>query len=257
MLHEPPIDTFSVTMHVAALSDAVYRCASNNDPFDSEWKRAISMYGRDSRARFWSTLYSGCAVGALRMSALDIIINEAILGLHVLAIDLNGLFTSDDGWVFYLLETRLGETFDQFHKNLPKEGLNSDEEGYEPIGDVTEILKPLQEILRQERDQAVEVIKRIRSSRELTQRFQIFDIFEGSQVNNEGWELHLDSQSLTQEDGRKGPYEVILRASQSEPAGLGEGYISWTAAKGTSHLVGFSTLPHGVTWEGQVKGGEA
>ena len=31
------------------------------------------------------------------MSALNIIINEAILGLYVLAIDLNGLFTSDDG----------------------------------------------------------------------------------------------------------------------------------------------------------------
>ena len=226
MLYKPPINTFSITMHVAVLSNAVYRCASNNDPFDSEWKTAISRYGRDSRARFWSALYSGCPVRVLRMSALNIIINEVILGLHVLAIDLNGLFTSDDRWVFYLLETRLGETFKQLHKNLPKEGLNSHEEGYEPIGDVTEILKPFQEILRQKRDQAVEVIKRIRSSRELTQRFQIFDIFEGSQVNNEGWELHLDSQPLTQEDGRKGSYEVILRASQSEPAGLGEGYIS-------------------------------
>ena len=52
-------------MYVAALSDTVYRYVSNDNPFNREWKMAISMYGRDSRARFWNTLYLGCGVGVL------------------------------------------------------------------------------------------------------------------------------------------------------------------------------------------------
>ena len=122
------------------------------------------------------------------------------------------------------MEPRLGETFNQFHKNLPKEGLNSDEEGYEPIGDVTEILKRLQEILRQERDQAIEVIKRIRSSRELTQRFQIFDIFEGSQVNNDlfqqnqdGTTRHLMLAGFHYEDRKRFPGNWRVTMTQFVP----------------------------------------
>ena len=87
---------YLLCQYVCALSDAVYRYVSNDNPFNGEWKMAISMYGRDSRARFWSTLYLGCVVGVLRISALNIMINEVILGLHVLVIELNGLFTSDD-----------------------------------------------------------------------------------------------------------------------------------------------------------------
>ena len=244
------IDGVSVTKHVAALENAVRRCASNDNPFNSEWEKAISTYAGNSRARFWTAFYAGFAVGILRMSLLDIVINEAILGLYLLSIQLNGQFTSDDGWVFYLLETRLGETFKQIHKDLPKEGLNSNEEGYKPIGDVPELLKGFREKLRQARDQAIEFIKRIHASRKPTQRFQIFDIFDGSQVNDEGWERHWDSQG----DDREGSHEVILRA-QSEPAGLGVGYISWTATNGTSHLVGFSTLPQDIGLEGRVKAG--
>ena len=65
------------------------RCASNQDPFDSEWKKAMSLYGRDSYARFWNHVYTGCPTGALRMSLIDIVINEVMLGLHSLSIDLN------------------------------------------------------------------------------------------------------------------------------------------------------------------------
>ncbi|KAK3167629.1 hypothetical protein OEA41_010756 [Lepraria neglecta] len=251
---EPTIDSFSVTMHVVALEHAVCRRASNQDPFDSEWKKAMSLYGRDSRARFWNHVYTGCKTGPLRMSLMDIVINEAMLALHGLSIDLNEQFTSDSGWVFYLLETRLGETFKQIHKDLPKEGFNSDEEGYEPIGDIPGMLPGFRETLRQARDQVIKVIKRINSSREPTQGFQIFDISNGIQVNDEDWERH--SQCLTQGDDREGPRGVIL-SSKSEPAGLGGGYISWTATKETLHLVGFSTLPRGVKWEGGVESGES
>ena len=52
-------------MHMAVLSDAVYYYAFNNNPFNSEWKKAIFIYGKDFYTYFWSTLYSGCAVRAL------------------------------------------------------------------------------------------------------------------------------------------------------------------------------------------------
>ena len=253
---QPTNDSFSVTMHVVTLKDAVDRCASIDDAFDSVWKEAISMYAGDSLARFFPAFYKGYTVGALRISLLNFLVNEAILGLQILAMQLDQCIWGD-GWVFYLLETRLGETFEQIHKDFPKEGLNSDEEGYEPIGDVPGLLRRSREKLRQARDQVIMVINRIDSSRERTPGFQIFDISDGSRVVDADWERLWHEQSLMQADDREGPRKVILRASQSEPAGLGEGYISWTASKGPSHLVGFSTLLSSVEEEGRVEGGEA
>ena len=254
---------FSVNRHVTALEDALKRRADGEDPFDSAWQQARAIYCRDSSARIWGTFFQGIAVGALRQTALDCVVHLAIHGMenyiqsHA-SLKPHGRFTPGHGWVLYLLETHLGNMLMDIHRGLPKEGAEPYDEDDNAL-----VMDSVRKLCQAE-DQVLDVIKRIGSSREPTQRFQVFDSREGNPVNDEEWGLQrprhessterpTDPDVRTSQDqlyaclmleiGEKDFPQVALDTSQSDSAALGAGYITWTVTNAGSHrkVLVFST----------------
>lgn len=164
------ITGFSVTENVAALENALQLRAEGKNPFDVAWDNAMTVYQNDFLQRIWASMNSG--VGSLRDKAMDTVIHEAVLGLEEYveshaSLDPQGLFPSDHGWVFHILETQVGEMFKRIDRQLRDEIKPSYRE------DDAEVKERLDGDLVRTRREATNIIKRIASLRKPMERFRI------------------------------------------------------------------------------------
>ena len=258
---ESSYEVRSVDDNVRMLEKALHRHALGQDPFDKTWKNATVAYAEDMEKRIWSS-FSLTRVGVLRQSLMDIAKSKAKSELKALVIKLSSQIVLDlsHGWVFFLLETCLGETLSQYHKSLPDDGITPDNKG-----DILESLKKANSSFDVDKSEAVSAIERIRLSQHLEQGFQFFDMV--------GEELGFDEQGLRSKEVEKvkkaprapGDHESTLELLNSMPkpipdtrnvvivltketwekisAGLGNGYVSWKIEDSESghFLLGFSS----------------
>lgn len=209
---------------------------------------------------------------------MAIAIREAKLGIRGYiksraSSDLNRQLNPGHGWVFYLLESHLGDTLKQIDQDLPNEATHN------LYKTAAERFKTLEKRLVCARFQAMKVIERIGLSRDSIERFQIFDGGAGNQVSNTKWGLQRQRgvtvggggpdddrvsplpvtpyvkvgrnelyACLTQGDDCTPAHDVVIDVCklpwQSTSAGLGAGYVAWTVKDAASchNLLGFSTL---------------
>ena len=209
---------------------------------------------------------------------MEIVIREAKLNIrgYIMSrasLDLNRQLTPDHWWVFYLLESHLGDTLKRIDQDLLNEATHNLNKTAE------ERFKTLEKRLVCARFQTMKVIERIGLSRDFIERFQIFNDDAGNQISNTKWGLQRkwgttvdergpddDRESLlsatpyvkvsqnglyaclTQDDNCTRAHDVVIDVCklpwQSASAGLGAGYVAWTAKDAASchNLLGFSTL---------------
>lgn len=166
------------------------------------------------------------------------------------------------GWVFFLLETYLGGTLSRYHKSLPEDGGDHDEE-------VTpQLLEEAHFSFDVDKPVAISAIKRIHSSRQLGQAVQFFDMAGGElEVTEQGLlpkepeiprtapivpgdrRSYLDLYcSMPEATHDNSSHNVVIVLSQEiwekASAGLGAGYVSWNIKDSVSgyYLLGFSSL---------------
>ncbi len=198
----------SVSEHVIALETALERHANHQDPFDVDWKKAEAVYHRDLTQRIWCTVWKGIGVGLVRDKAMAIAIREAELGIRGYiksraSFDHNRQLTPGHRWVFYLLESHLGDTLKQIDQDLPNEATHN------LYKTAAEKFKTMEKRLICARFHAMKVIKRIGLSSDSIERFQIFGGGTGNQVSNTKWGLQRKWGVTVDEggpdDGRESP----------------------------------------------------
>ncbi|KAL2037203.1 hypothetical protein N7G274_010066 [Stereocaulon virgatum] len=166
------------------------------------------------------------------------------------------------GWVFFLLETCLGETLRRYHKTLPEDGGDYDEEF------AIQLLEEAHFSFEADKSVATSSIERIRSSRRLGQGVQFFGMAGGELESKRQGLLPIETESAmntSRVPGDHGSYfdlsvclpeatrstssqDVIIVLGQemweTASAGLGAGYISWKIEDSDSghYLLGFSLL---------------
>ncbi len=184
----------SVSEHVAKLEHALKQRSEGHDPFCVHWQEACKIYRCDLESRIWDVVFRRSAVGILRETAKEYTISQAVQGLEdyirsELSLDREDVFVEGHGWVFYILETFLGDALREADRHhLPTEG------GGEGAYDKSHLSLPdVEKSLAQPGAQAMKIIEAIASSCNPLRRFQIFDSGTAEAIKVTQWSLNRGS----------------------------------------------------------------
>ena len=259
----------SVVENVQVLEKALQEHAIGQNPFGEAWQNAMPAYAQDLERRNYPMIFEYSAVGVFRESTLNIAIRAASSSLKNFVTTNPSLqdepLIPGHGWVFFLLETHLGLALQRSHGSMPDDDEDVDDEV------VQQKLNEVHESFAFERSLAMESIKRIRSSRQHTQKIQYFKM-SGEQLEYMEHGLSCKETESAKETSRipgdHGTQDELLavlsravdRTSSHDvvvdigkegwelvSGGMGAGYVSWKVEDAVSghHLLGFSEKPRG------------
>jgi len=161
----------SVSEHVANLEHALKQRSEGQDPFCVRWQEACTIYRYDLETRIWDMVMSKSHIGTLRETATAYTIDQAVQRLEDyiksdFSLEREDIFVKGHGWVFYILETFLGDALKEANRRLPIEG-----GGASAYDKIQSSLPDVQKSLAHAGAQAMKVIEAIASSRNPFRRF--------------------------------------------------------------------------------------
>ena len=256
----------SVVENVKIIEMALQDRADGRDPFGEVWQNGMMAYAGDLERRVLPLIFSDSPYAALRSSIIIAAQCAAKSGLTNFVDsdalkELRGQVTFNCGWIFFLLETYLGEAIKRYHETLPED--DGDYEEKEVIPQLEDAHFSFNALI----SCTMLPIKRICSSLELCDAAHIFfDMAGGKLEVRQGGLLPEEAESvmnISRVPGDCGSFfdldecmpeasrttylhDVVIVLSQEmwdmASAGLGAGYVSWKIKDSISgyYLLGFS-----------------